>query len=310
MENNGENSEILEVLRLGAEIGCRKEKDSATALHIACISGRHSTVELLLSQIQSSADKRSLLEARDKWHWTPMHEAAARNHSDIMISLIAEGAEVGAVTNEQQSPLHLAANKGCVEAVTTLLIAKADIEVRDKLIRTPLHSAVAARRVSVVKCLLDKGANIEAKAKFLRTPLHIASSEEDVDPDIARYLLDRGADIEARDESGQMPIHIACMSGNDGGGERTAGLLLSKGADIEARTTSGMTPLHLSTYRFGPTMCCCYLIGKGANPTARNNDWKTPLDLTVSLVDRRKRKALRAAEADWALNHFVLDSLQ
>lgn len=46
---NGETSEILEVLGLGAEISCRKEKDSATVLHIACISGRHRTVELLLS---------------------------------------------------------------------------------------------------------------------------------------------------------------------------------------------------------------------------------------------------------------------
>lgn len=63
-----------------------------------------------------------------------------------------------------------------------------------------------------------------------------------------------------------------------------------------------MMHLDLINHRFGPIKRC-YLLSKGAAPTAKNNDRDTSLDLTISLFDLMKRKSLRAEEIGWALNH-------
>jgi ankyrin repeat protein len=55
-------------------------------------------------------------------------------------------------------------------------------------------------------------------------------------------------------------------------------LLVKFGGRIDIRDKSGETPLHKAAWR-GSAECVQLLLQLGADPTARNADGKTPLDL-------------------------------
>ena len=54
--------------------------------------------------------------------------------------------------------------------------------------------------------------------------------------------------------------------------------LISKGANIEAKDNDDQTPLHWAS-KHGNTNVVKYLVSKGANKTTRDKDGKIPCDL-------------------------------
>ena len=81
-------------------------------------------------------------------------------------------------------------------------------------------------------------------------------------------LLDRGIPINIRDKYGNTLLTIACQNGN----KRIAKAVLRRGADINARNFKGNTPLHYCFhYGYGDSLGQ-YLISKGADQYARNNE--------------------------------------
>uniref|UniRef100_A0A5S6QSM6 ANK_REP_REGION domain-containing protein n=1 Tax=Trichuris muris TaxID=70415 RepID=A0A5S6QSM6_TRIMR len=104
----------------------------------ACEEGDIPTVENLLSQ------NPSLVNARDRDQYTPLHRASYGNHVGVIKLLLQNGADVSAKTDDGWHPLHCAARWGNLDAVKILLhMGKADLNARTNGGLTPLHLAAS-----------------------------------------------------------------------------------------------------------------------------------------------------------------------
>ncbi len=110
---------------------------------------------------------------------------------------------------------------------------------------TPLHFAAFADNAPVAGVLLDGGADLDAVAdnSFRNTPLQVATLTGAIGA--ARVLLSRGADVKHRQEGGFTALHEAVQGGN----HDMVVALLQAGADPGARNDEGKTPLDLAQGR-------------------------------------------------------------
>ncbi len=72
---------------------------------------------------------------------TPLHSAAANGHKDVVEFLLANKADIDAVTNDGSTALHFAAANGHKDVVDFLLANKADIDAKDNHGKTPMQIA-------------------------------------------------------------------------------------------------------------------------------------------------------------------------
>ena len=187
---------------------------------------------LLLSGASSDTD------ARDESGASPLHRAASRGHTELVIAWLNLDAKIDARDVDYQTPLHKAVEQGHTEAAVELLEHGANPEARDKEGLTPLPLAVLRGDYETTNALLENGANAEFRYKNGITPLHAAATLDDCE--IARTMMeDYEADINAIDSDGRTPLHYSMISGRSA----TARLLIERGADILAEDDFGKTPL-------------------------------------------------------------------
>jgi len=100
------------------------------------------------------------------------------------------------------------------------------------------------------------------------------------------FLIKHGADANAKDVSdGRTALHwVALLEEVDTDPAdiprrlAAAGALLDGKADINARDVRGDTPLHATAF-LGNARMVEFLLARGANPAAKNNDGRTPADM-------------------------------
>ncbi|EUB59223.1 Tankyrase-1 [Echinococcus granulosus] len=112
------------------------------------------------------------------------------------------------------------------------------------------------------------------------TPLHFAAGYNRLA--VVEMLLKFGADVHAKDKGGLVPLHNACSYGH----AKVAELLIQHGANVNVTDLWRFTPLHEAAAK-GKFDICRLLLKHGADPTRKNRDGHTPLDLvkdTDSLV--------------------------
>ena len=135
------------------------------------------------------------------------------------------------------------------------LIGKGIVDILDGEARTPLIHAVAAGKVELLSWLIEHGADIKHQDRNGWSALHFAVQEKQID----------------------------CVN-----------FLLKNGATIDPRDTYGNTPLWRAA--FDP--CRIYdlvriLISHGANPNAKNNADRSPLDFAAQIGDHQLVAALK-----------------
>lgn len=113
-----------------------------------------------------------------------------------------------------------------------------------KLRMTPLSAAARNLDAHSVRVLLEAGADHRAGGTCGRTALHWAVMGQTT-PDAARLLVEAGADIEARDDDGCTPLHRAAQY-SKGTECRVVAGLLELGADPSAKNNEGKTPDQVS----------------------------------------------------------------
>jgi hypothetical protein len=130
---------------------------------------------------------------------TPLHLAAGRGDTNMIILLLSLGAEIDAKGYRHGStPLHCAARHGHVRAIEILVERGADVMARDMHWYTPLHCAAAGDHADAITGLLRLGADINAAGKtYGRTPLGEAVELNHVAA--ARVLLEHGAKADLDD---------------------------------------------------------------------------------------------------------------
>lgn len=260
---------------------------------------------------------------------TPFHTARSKSVIETLFSYTTDSlcSEAQRKSHEKKysvswcnfgdTPLHHAKTAGVVE-----ILVKNGFDINAKnsdstilKSRTPLHQTSSGE---VAKALIDHGADIDAKTEQGLTPLHTAPSAE-----VAKVLLQNGADINVRDEQGRTPLHTMAswqvafyQSGNP---QEIAQLFLNEGLNINATDGQGRTPLHLAmeiikkdcqTAPFkaqgyeGVTISmwgepCVYntdlvefLIDKGADVNAQDNNGQTPLFYTSRRINNTQAAEL------------------
>jgi len=155
----------------------------AAPIHTAAREGDVDTVRELLDQGEDIN--------RNSRNGAPLHVAILADRQEVVEFLIANDADVNALSYTFGMPLHVAALKGSA-VITSLLIANgADVTARDELGLTPLHLAAERGRLGVAELLINAGADVNATANERETPLHMAGINQETD--ITALLVANGA---------------------------------------------------------------------------------------------------------------------
>ncbi|PVD37044.1 hypothetical protein C0Q70_04037 [Pomacea canaliculata] len=139
--------------------------------------------------------------------------AAENNHLSIVQQLLAmDPSLVNARDRDQYTPLHRAAYGDHVEIAELLLLNNADINARTIDGWQPLHSACRWNCARTAELLLQNGAQVNAQSNGGLTPLHLACSEPENAEVVELLLMWPGIDVNLVSHSGQTAEQIASSS--------------------------------------------------------------------------------------------------
>ncbi|XP_033107869.1 inversin-like isoform X2 [Anneissia japonica] len=160
------------------------DKNGATALHAAAMSGHSSSVQILL-------DYKANVDAEDLLKHTPLFRAAELGHIDVVNTLIQGGANIEVVDLDGRSPLHWAALGG--HACICDILMRHDIppDIPEFAGRTPLQCAAYGGFINCMSLLMEKGADADLKDHEGMTALHWACSSGNLDA--VKLLIENGA---------------------------------------------------------------------------------------------------------------------
>jgi ankyrin repeat protein len=190
----GDAAEVARLIAADPALLRAKNERGASAVLLACYSGRKEIRDLLLA-------KGALLE---------LHEAAAAGQ----LSRVKELVEANPAAAKTYSPdgfpvMALAAVFGHKEVAGYLLEKGADINAvaSNGSGYTALTGAVASGHASVAEWLAENGANVNYRYANGYTPLLTAAANGRLD--IVKMLLAQGAELHARTDDGKNALVFA-----------------------------------------------------------------------------------------------------
>jgi len=185
--------------------------------------------------------------ARDEDGHSLLHWAALVGNSEFAMTALDRGIPVDAQAANLQTPLMWAALRGNVSTTRMLLDAKANIQATDSLGATPFMIAVQHRQYKSMLLLMHRG---------------------------KKTLL------EDADNNGCVAAHWAAYKGDIMGLK----FLHYFGADLQKLDGSKMLPLHRATLA-SQSPVVEFLLEKRSDPTLRNNDDRSCLDIAEQQKD-------------------------
>lgn len=126
---------------------------SASVFELAA-AGKSDDLTMILEKDPTQRDAKNIELGE-----TPLHVAAAADHTATLKLLLEKGAAVDATNDFLRTPLHYAAIMGHYETVKLLCQAKANIHALDARGTTPLHDAAAAGHRKIYNYLIQLGAS-------------------------------------------------------------------------------------------------------------------------------------------------------
>ncbi|XP_028173938.1 poly [ADP-ribose] polymerase tankyrase [Ostrinia furnacalis] len=245
--------------------------------------------------------KGARVNEKNKDGQTPLHVATEHSHLDAMDLLLRHGAKVNACDARGESALSLAARRDSAAACRLLLACGAD--ARPDAHHPPADACANAAALRLLEaartgdvetarsilCSRPRLVNCRDEDGRHSTPLHFAAGYNRLP--LAQLLLQRGADVHAKDKGGLVPLHNACSYGH----YEVTELLVAAGAGVNAADLWRFTPLHEAAAK-GKADIVRLLLKHGADPTRRNRDGLTPLQL-VRAGDSDTADALRGDAA-------------
>ncbi|TMS03427.1 Tankyrase-2 [Larimichthys crocea] len=242
-------------LHHGADVHA-KDKGGLVPLHNACSYGHYEVAELLVRHGAS-------VNVADLWKFTPLHEAAAKGKYEICKLLLKHGADPSKKNRDGNMPLDM--------------VKDGDTDIQD-LLRGDAALLDAAKKgclARVQKLCSPENINCRDTQGRNSTPLHLAAGYNNLE--VAEYLLEHGADVNAQDKGGLIPLHNAASYGH----VDIAALLIKYNTCVNATDKWAFTPLHEAAQK-GRTQLCALLLAHGADPTMKNQEGQTALDLATA----------------------------
>ncbi|XP_056152735.1 poly [ADP-ribose] polymerase tankyrase-2 [Lampris incognitus] len=243
------------LLQHGADVHA-KDKGGLVPLHNACSYGHYEVAELLVLH-------GAVVNVADLWKFTPLHEAAAKGKYEICKLLLQHGADPMRKNRDGNTPLDL--------------VKDADTDIQD-LLRGDAALLDAAKKgclARVKKLCSPQNVNCRDTQGRHSTPLHLAAGYNNLE--VAEYLLQHGAEVNSQDKGGLIPLHNAASYGH----VDVAALLIKYDACVNATDKWAFTPLHEAAQK-GRTQLCALLLAHGADPSLRNQEGQSPLDLVTA----------------------------
>ena len=205
----------------------------------------------------------------------PLVEAAKRQNTEAVRTLLAEGALANATPPDGVTALHWAAQWDQAEIADLLISAGAEVNAADHYAVTPLALACTNASAAMVTRLLDAGANPNTAQATGETALMTCARGGVVDA--VNPLLARGVDVNATEATlGQTALMWAAWEGHT----EVVDTLIDHGADVDARTTTGYTALLLAA-REGDEETTRVLLEAGADINVVAEDGTTALVVAV-----------------------------
>ena len=223
------------------------------------------------------------VNAVDEDNNTPLHHALMKFRMDprVVSLLLDKDADVRAMNKDNNTPLHTAVLFGASAEVVSLLLKKdVDVSAMNKDKDTPLHCALNYQaKPKVVTLLLDKGFDVNAVNTYKKTPLHTAVKSR-ASREVVKLLLEKDADVHAVDEYKNTALHFAAEK--EGAGVLpVVALLLEKGANVNDMNNSNNTPLHTAVKSRADPEVVSLLLEKDADVHAVDKYRNTPLTAAV-----------------------------
>ncbi|XP_074650559.1 uncharacterized protein LOC141905553 [Tubulanus polymorphus] len=245
-----------------------------TLLANAAYQGNSELVVLLLAR---GADT----EVTDKSGQTALNLAARQGHVEIVSKLLKSGACVDHTDADGWTALRSAAWGGHTEVVGLLLEAGAEVDHADSDQRTALRAAAWGGHDEIVRKLLTHGADVNKIDNEGRTALIAAAYMGH--SEIVDHLLAHGANINHQDCDGRTALSVAalCIPASQGH-SGVVSLLLDRGAEVDHRDKDGMTPLLVAAYE-GHQEVCELLLENDADADHCDNQGRTPLLAAASM---------------------------
>ncbi|CAH8442466.1 unnamed protein product [Schistosoma turkestanicum] len=174
-------------------------------------------------------------------------------------------------------------NHSWADMVLQLLEAakSGDVEMVRRLITTHHYSVCPDGAANELCSESSESCNVTAPLDLINcrdidgrhsTPLHFAAGYNRLA--IVELLLQYKADVHAKDKGGLVPLHNACSYGH----AKVAELLIQHGANVNVTDLWRFTPLHEAAAK-GKFEICRLLLKYGADPSKKNRDGHTPIDL-------------------------------
>ena len=217
---------------LGINIG---DAEGWTPLHAAATCGQLKSVRTLLRL----GGRESMTEVAGT-RGTPLHQAVAGGHKDIVSLLLNEGCPINVVNSDGRSVLHIAVQYGQNHVINMLAERGLDVNIGDDEGLTPLHDAATCGQLKSVRTLLRLGGR-ESITKVVGTrgtPLHqaVAGGHKD----IVSLLLNEGCPINVVNSVGASVLIFAAEYGRI----HMIEMLTEQGLDVNKGDDVGWTPLH------------------------------------------------------------------
>ncbi|KAK5870527.1 hypothetical protein PBY51_003468 [Eleginops maclovinus] len=216
-ENNHLDT-VKYLLRAGAAVS-HKDIMGFTCLHLAAKLGHHDIIDHLLSKASK------YINCQDDGGWTPITWAIEYKHKELVLLLLARGADVNIRDKEENVCVHWAALSGCDNVAQALLEARCDLSAVNVHGDSALHVAARENHLECVMLFLSRGADVSQKNREGGTALDCCVYGSKVWTALStnKKLTDarRGRDccgerVLSRDISrGYEAVPIACVNGVD-----------------------------------------------------------------------------------------------
>uniref|UniRef100_A0A8C2XNX6 Poly [ADP-ribose] polymerase n=1 Tax=Cyclopterus lumpus TaxID=8103 RepID=A0A8C2XNX6_CYCLU len=253
-------------------VNCRDlEGRHSTPLHFAAGYNRVAVVEYLLHH---GAD----VHAKDKGYVLPSHPSVAYIKMESLNQLfrsfeLTKGKWITLTCEHGADP----SKKNRDGNIPLDMVKDGDTDIQD-LLRGDAALLDAAKKgclARVQKLCSPENINCRDTQGRNSTPLHLAAGYNNLE--VAEYLLEHGADVNAQDKGGLIPLHNAASYGH----VDIAALLIKYNTCVNATDKWAFTPLHEAAQK-GRTQLCALLLAHGADPTMKNQEGQTALDLATA----------------------------
>jgi ankyrin repeat protein len=228
-----------------------------------------------LQKIRDCISKGAKVNAQNAGYKTALHIAAEKGYVNIIRTLLEKGANSGVREIIGWTPLHMAAANGHLEVVNALLENNADPTIKDKEEKTPLNLAEERKNKVELPGILEEVKNYQ---EIINSLSKRVNELEQVQKDLFNFLKKSSSELTTLQK--KKAYQIARIES-----------YLKKGARINTIDSNHRTVLHFAA-KNGRLEVVNVILENGADPTIKDKEEKTPLDLVVEQKNKVEQSGM------------------